>query len=100
MADGFEQAILGLTYDEPRRVIYSIAGMIEHLVQRDGMSHGEAHEYIGFNVLSARSAMTHPVTGETLPEPLYMNDLMVVAVVDAVIRKLAGETVLDAEVLE
>ena len=48
LADGFEDSILG--YDTKGRVIYSVAMMLDTLVERDGMSYEDASEYFSFNI--------------------------------------------------
>lgn len=48
LLDGFDNAIIGITYNE--EVIYSFEEMCNILMTRDGMSREEAEEYIDFNV--------------------------------------------------
>jgi len=55
LADGFETAIMG--YSEragnPTIATYSTAKCIQVLMERDGMTDEEAHEYFYFNVVGA-----------------------------------------------
>lgn len=48
LADGFEDAIMG--YDTKGRAIYSVANIIDILVERDGMSYEVASEHFSFNI--------------------------------------------------
>lgn len=52
-ADGFDDAIIGYTVSTPHPhvVVYDVDKCIEILVERDGMSHEEADEYLSFNTL-------------------------------------------------
>ena len=60
-ADGFDEAIIG--YTTQGLIVYNINKMIDILMQRDGMGHIDALEYLDFNVFNA-------YVGET--QPLYM----------------------------
>jgi hypothetical protein len=51
VADGFDDAIIGIDYDS-RRIIYSIKKCIDILVAQD-MEYDEALEYFFFNVTGA-----------------------------------------------
>lgn len=55
LADGFEAAIIGVAErcSQPPLVVYDAERCIEILMQRDGMSYDDAHEYFSFNVLGA-----------------------------------------------
>jgi hypothetical protein len=69
-ADGFDEAILGMTYDmvvSEDRLIYSQKKCIDILVKRDGMTDEEALEYMEFNVLGA-------YVGQN--QPLFLDDLI------------------------
>jgi hypothetical protein len=48
VADGFDDAIIGLTTKEI--VVYNVATIIEILIERDGMTEDEAFEYFEFNI--------------------------------------------------
>lgn len=53
--DGFDDAILGIA-ERPNLgpvVAYSIETMLQIMVERDGMTHEEAYEYIDFNIRCA-----------------------------------------------
>ena len=55
-ADGFDEAILGLSLDNPKegfRVIYDYSKCISILEERDGMALEEAEEFFSFNVVGA-----------------------------------------------
>lgn len=53
-ADGFEDALLGIGIHFSKHVaIYSYSKCVSILVNRDGMTEDEAHEYMDFNVLGA-----------------------------------------------
>jgi len=56
VADGFDDAIVGLTKDDDNStvtVVYSIERCVETLMTRDGMTSEEAIEFFDFNVLGA-----------------------------------------------
>ncbi len=52
-ADGFDDAIIGYTVSthHPHVVVYDVDKCVEILVERDGMTHEEADEYLSFNTL-------------------------------------------------
>jgi len=55
-ADGFDDAIIGVTYPSPGRqsvVMYDARKCVQILVERDGMSAEEAWEFFEFNTLGA-----------------------------------------------
>jgi hypothetical protein len=55
-ANGFDEAILGLSLDNPKeglRVIYDYSKCISILEERDGMTLEEAEEFFSFNVVGA-----------------------------------------------
>ena len=63
-ADGFDEAIIGVTYDmvvQKERLIYSVDKCVEILVKRDEMTPEEAIEYMDFNVLGAYIGKDQPV---------------------------------------
>ena len=67
--DGFESAIIGMSahrMDEPVRVVYDCAKMVDVLMTRDGMSREEAEEFV------ERSAMA---TWVGKPTPIIMTPL-------------------------
>lgn len=51
LADGFDNSILG--FDTKGRVIYSVDGIIDTLVERDKMSYEDASEHFSFNIEGA-----------------------------------------------
>ena len=54
-ADGFNDAIIGMSYrcGQDPIVAYSFAKCVAILVERDGMTHTEAAEYLEFNTVGA-----------------------------------------------
>lgn len=54
LADGFEEAIVGIGQQFTRQfVVYDRSKCIEILMYRDGMTEEEAEEYFEFNVVGA-----------------------------------------------
>lgn len=55
LADGLGAAIIGYTvnHHRPHVVVYDIQKCVEVLVERDGMTHEEADEYLSYNTLGA-----------------------------------------------
>lgn len=54
MADGFDEAIIGMECTgEIPRVVYSTKLMIHILINRDGMTEDEAIEFFDFNVIGS-----------------------------------------------
>ena len=51
-ADGFEEAIIGITNEEPIRAVYDAEKMLQILMGQ-GMDEDEAREYLDFNVFGA-----------------------------------------------
>ena len=49
--DGFDAAIIGTSQGD--KLIYDREVMIDVLVDRDGMTYDEAHEFLAFNVESS-----------------------------------------------
>jgi hypothetical protein len=63
-ADGFDKAVIGNTYDvavQEFRLVYSVEKCIKVLVDRDGMTHGEAREYLEHNTLCAYVDKSQPI---------------------------------------
>ena len=62
-ADGFDEAIIGYTYDmvaQEERLIYSVEKCIEILMQ-DNMDYLEAREYLDFNTIGAYVGKQTPI---------------------------------------
>jgi|TARA_A100000172_G_C3001641_1_gene96486 hypothetical protein len=62
-ADGFDEAIIGFTYDmvaQEERLIYSVEKCIEILMQ-DDMDYLEAREYLDFNTIGAYVGKQTPI---------------------------------------
>ena len=64
----YDSAIIGVSHDD--RVIYSFEKMVQHLVDKDGMTDEEAIEYIEYNTIRAI-----PYFGPKAPIVL-MNEIM------------------------
>ena len=63
-ADGFDKAVIGKTYDvavQESRLVYSVNKCIKILMDRDGMSDGEAREYLEHNTLCAYVDKSQPI---------------------------------------
>lgn len=56
----YDEAIIGVT--DEGNVVYDYYKMVDHLVQKDGMDHDEAVEFIEFNTVRAL-----PYAGEGAP---------------------------------
>jgi hypothetical protein len=63
LADGLEAAFIGYTVNHHHAhvAVYDINKCIEVLVDRDGMSHEEADEYLSFNTLGAFVGENGPI---------------------------------------
>lgn len=62
-ADGFDDAILGVATDfnSESRIVYSVTGCINILMQRDGMTYVDALEHFSFNVQGAYIGEQTPI---------------------------------------
>jgi hypothetical protein len=64
-ADGFDEAIVGLTTFQAGRqvrvVVYDYHEMVRLLVERDGATHEEAIEHIDFNVTGGYVGEQQPI---------------------------------------
>lgn len=63
-ADGLDDAVIGKTYDvgvQEFRLVYSVNKCIKVLMDRDGMSDGEAREYLEHNTLCAYVDKSQPI---------------------------------------
>ena len=63
-ADGLDDAVIGRTYDmatQESRLVYSVDKCITILVERDGMDHSEAREYLEHNTLCAYVDKSQPI---------------------------------------
>ena len=66
IADGFDDAIIGLSWDS--KVVYDANKCIEILIDEDGITYDDAVEFLEFNTFSA-------YVGENTPIFIYpMND--------------------------
>jgi hypothetical protein len=55
LADGLEPALVGYTVNDhhPNVAVYDYDKCVQTLVDRDGMTHEEADEFLSFNTLGA-----------------------------------------------
>lgn len=63
-ADGLSDALIGKTYDvavQEFRLVYSVNKCIKVLMDRDGMSDGEARECLEHNTLCAYVDKSQPI---------------------------------------
>ena len=68
LADGFDDALIGMTSDSPPRAVYSIEKCLEKLEKEDRMTPEQACDYFYFNVVGAYVGEETPVFIETFPE--------------------------------
>ena len=61
LADGFDEALIGITVSINPVAAYSKDRMIQILMQRDGMTYEDAIEYLEFNVFGAHVGDKTPV---------------------------------------
>lgn len=64
VADGLDEALIGVTNSSPIRAVYSVQKILDILITRDGMSKLEAIEFFDFNIADA-------FVGECTP--IYVN---------------------------
>lgn len=72
-ADGFEDALVGFArqFNSGPLALYNLEVCIEILVERDGMTYGEAVEYLEFNTLGAWVGGKTPVFATLIqPDPI------------------------------
>ena len=62
LADGFDDALIGVTFEGIHRVVYDKSKMIDVLCKRDSMTPVEADEYLDFNVWNAWAARVRQFT--------------------------------------
>ena len=62
LADGFEAAFIGIgTQFNTRLAIYDYEACVEILMERDGLTEDDAHEWMSFNVCGAWVGEQTPV---------------------------------------
>jgi hypothetical protein len=61
LADGFNDAIIGISQCENPKAVYSIKKCIDKLIERDGMSKDEAIEFFSFNVSGSYMGEKTPI---------------------------------------
>lgn len=79
MADGFEDAIVGLSCSQPGRptlVVYDYQKCVDVLMKRDKMSYEEAQEFLDFNTVGAWMGESTPVFINTLEHVLDINGML------------------------
>jgi hypothetical protein len=61
--DGFDKAIIGevISFNRPNVLCYSIGGIIDIMVKRDGMTVDEAYEFFDYNIAGAYHGDGTPV---------------------------------------
>ena len=73
LADGFEEAIIGITSTwEEEVAVYDKNKCLKILMERDGLSEGEAQEFLEFNVYGAYMGKQTPL----FLEPMSHEGLM------------------------
>lgn len=62
-ADGFEGAVLGCAWrcGQPPVIVYDYDKCVEILMERDGMDHEEAEEWMSYNVEGAWVGLGTPI---------------------------------------
>ena len=68
LADGLDEAFLGITDDSPPRAVYDQKKIIDLLMTRDGMSEEEAEEFFDYNIGGAYVGEQTPVYVHRLEE--------------------------------
>lgn len=61
LADGFDEALIGITVSVNPVAAYSKYRMLEILMKRDGMTYEDAIEYLEYNVFGAYVGEKTPV---------------------------------------
>lgn len=63
LCDGFDDAIIGMAerINLGPVVAYSVEKIIDTLIQRDGMTYGEALEYFDYNILGSWMGDNTPI---------------------------------------
>ena len=63
LCDGFDDAIIGMAerINLGPVVAYSVEKIIDILIQRDGMTYGEAFEYFDYNILGSWMGDNTPI---------------------------------------
>ncbi len=65
-ADGYDEAIEGVTWDGERtRVVYSVEKILNILMERDEMTYDEASEFFDFNIAGSHMGVYTPLYLET-----------------------------------
>tara|TARA_R100001230_G_C5521751_1_gene58764 strand:+ start:177 stop:455 length:279 start_codon:yes stop_codon:yes gene_type:complete len=71
LADGFDDALIGVTFDQKagmHRVVYDKSKMVDVLCKRDSMTPVEAVEYLDFNTWNAWAGKGTPIYADVMPE--------------------------------
>lgn len=67
--DGFDEAVIGVNYDEEPRLVYDTRKIVAKLV-KDGMDPEDAEDHLDFNILGSHYGSGTPmfVEGMTMEE--------------------------------
>ena len=60
-ADGFDEAIVGVSLGHTYRVVYDARLMVAKLIREDGMDYANAWEYLDFNTFQAYVGERTPI---------------------------------------
>ena len=78
LADGFDDALIGVTFEGIHRVVYDKSKMIDVLCKRDSMTPVEADEYLDFNVWNAWAGKGTPIYVDVMPERQDIEDYLLI----------------------
>ena len=74
LVDGLDDALLG--YDTKSRAVYSVIKIIQIFMERDGMTHEEAIEWMEYNVVGAWVGETTPIFVHEIPPFMQPEDYL------------------------
>lgn len=60
-ADGFDSCIVGVTEDNPMKVVYNAEKIVKTIMKKDKMKQDEAWEYFYFNIAGAYVGERTPI---------------------------------------
>lgn len=77
-ADGLEDAILGTASraNMPEVLVYSYNKCVKILMERDGVTHEEATEWLEYNVIGSWVGETTPIFVQELPPDQDVGDFL------------------------
>ena len=61
LADGFDEAVIGITFGTNMVAVYSVQACIDILMKEDNMCHSEAIEYFEYNMAGAYVGEKTPI---------------------------------------